>query len=112
LQREKLRTRAGRRAWKFEERLAEGRGRELVRRCWEEMRRRLKRGRELSKWERERKEFFEERGWEISEVEGKREEGSLVFDELEKRDIEEQRKRRWERVTSSSYIYRQEGTRG
>jgi len=44
LQRDKLRGRAGRRAWGFEERLAEGRGSELARRCWEEMRERIKRG--------------------------------------------------------------------
>jgi len=46
LQREKLRTRAGRRAWKFEERLAEGRGSELTRRCWEEMEEENEEGRE------------------------------------------------------------------
>jgi len=33
LQRDKLRVRAGRRAWESEERLAEGRGNELARRC-------------------------------------------------------------------------------
>lgn len=44
LQREKLRTRAGRRAWRMEERLAGGRGSELVRKCWEEVRERAKRG--------------------------------------------------------------------
>jgi hypothetical protein len=44
LQRDKLRGRAGRRAWGFEERLAEGRGSELARKCWEEIRERAKRG--------------------------------------------------------------------
>jgi len=63
----------------------------------------MKRGGKLSGWERERKEFFEERRWEISEVEGKREEGSFVLEELERRDIEEQRRRRWERISSTSY---------
>lgn len=44
LQREKLRTRAGRKAWRMEERLAEGRGSELARRCWEEAKERAGRG--------------------------------------------------------------------
>lgn len=43
LQREKLRTRAGRKAWRMEERLAEGRGSELAR-CWEEAKERAGRG--------------------------------------------------------------------
>lgn len=42
LQREKLKGRAGRRAWNFEERLKEARGDELARRCWEEIRERGK----------------------------------------------------------------------
>lgn len=44
LQREKLRVRAGRRAWGFERRLEEGRGSGLARGCWEEMRERAKVG--------------------------------------------------------------------
>lgn len=39
-QREKIRVRAGRRAWGFEKRLGEGKGSELARRCWEEIRER------------------------------------------------------------------------
>lgn len=44
LQREKLRTRAGRRAWRMEERLAGDRGSELVRKCWKGVRERARRG--------------------------------------------------------------------
>lgn len=44
LQREKLRTRAGRRAWRMEESLAGGRGSELAKKCWEEVRERARRG--------------------------------------------------------------------
>jgi len=40
LQREKLRGRAGGRAWSFERRLEEGRGGIIARKCWEEMRER------------------------------------------------------------------------
>lgn len=39
MQREKLRVRAGKRAWSFERRTEKGRGSELARCCWEEMRR-------------------------------------------------------------------------
>lgn len=35
--REKLRTKAGRRAMKYEEKLREGKGSELARKCWEEI---------------------------------------------------------------------------
>lgn len=51
LQRDKLRTRVGRRAWRFEERLAEDRRNELARKCWAEMRKRVRR-RRLSDWEK------------------------------------------------------------
>lgn len=44
LQRNKLRGRVGRRAWRFKEWLAEGRGSELARKCWEEIKKRAKRG--------------------------------------------------------------------
>jgi len=53
LQRGKLRGRAGRRAWEFEERMAEGRGSILAQKCWQEMRDRMLRGRESSSLERE-----------------------------------------------------------
>lgn len=53
-QRDKLRVRAGRRTWGFEERLKSGKGSEVVRKCWEEMRERIKLGRRLSDWKRER----------------------------------------------------------
>lgn len=56
LQREKLRGRAGRRAWRFEERLEEGRGSDIARKCLEEMKERWRRGRVVTKWEEEREE--------------------------------------------------------
>jgi len=78
LLRDKLRTRAGRRTWGFEERLAEGRGSELARRCWEELKERARRGEEMLEWEKERKAFFEDRGIEVEKMEEERKEG--VFD--------------------------------
>jgi len=62
LQREKIRGRAGRRAWGFEKRLKEGRGGVLARKCWEEMRVRRGEGKELSGWEKEREAYGEEKG--------------------------------------------------
>lgn len=57
LQREKLRIRAGSRAWGFEERLVERRESELARKYWEEIKGRIKRRRKLSEWERKRRKF-------------------------------------------------------
>jgi len=62
IKRNKLRERAGARAWSFEKRLEMGLGSELTRICWREMRERSREGRTGSAWEVERKEFFERRG--------------------------------------------------
>lgn len=48
LQRNKLRTKVGRKGWRFEERLAKDRRNELARKCWAEMRERVRRRRRLS----------------------------------------------------------------
>lgn len=61
LQRIKLKRRGGRRAWGYEKRLEEGRGSELARRCWEEMKERFKRGKVLTDWEEDRRELGGER---------------------------------------------------
>lgn len=37
----------------FEKKLEEGRGRVLERKCWQEMKRRIEEGKELSGWEEE-----------------------------------------------------------
>jgi len=99
--RDKLRTRAGRRAWGFEERLAEGRGSELARRCWEELKERARRGGEMSEWEKERKAFFEDRGIEVEKMEEERKEGVFDFCRGEEKDREKQREERWERIRGS-----------
>jgi len=62
LQREKMRVRAGRRARRFEERLAEGKGSAVTRRCWEEMRRRARAGGSCQVEEREARLFKGKRG--------------------------------------------------
>lgn len=74
LQRDKVEGRAGRRAWNFEERLEEGKGSILARKCLGEMRKRWSNGRVREGWEEDRKEFFRDRGLVIGEVERRREE--------------------------------------
>lgn len=97
MQREKVRVRAGKRAWSWEKKMEEGKGSEIARSCWREMRKRIKEGRVGSKWKRERESYFEERGWKIEEVEVKREEGEDWFGEILKYDWKEQRKERREK---------------
>lgn len=55
VQRENLKGRAGRRAWGYERRLGEGKGAELARRCWEEMREKAKEGKVEGRWEKKEK---------------------------------------------------------
>jgi len=74
LQRDKLSIRAGRRAWEYERRLRMGKGSEIARKCWEELRRRSGRGKMKSGWEGERWEYFEKKGIGWGEVEKKLEE--------------------------------------
>lgn len=105
LQREKLRNRAGKRAWRFEKRLEEGRESEIVRKCWEELRGRCKRKKEISKWEEERCRFFEDKG-NMGEVKTRKDEGRLDFAWFNKKDVELDRKERRERIERSSYKLR------
>jgi len=79
IKRNKLRERAGERAWSFEKRLEKGLGSELTRilENWKEMRERSREGRIGSAWEAERKEFFERREWDVREVERRREKGDI-----------------------------------
>ncbi|KMQ90926.1 hypothetical protein RF55_9258, partial [Lasius niger] len=99
LQSDKLRGRAGKRAWGFEKRLEEGRRSEIARR--DEMRVRCKKKKGVSSWEMERCEFFENRGLGIEEVEVQREEGVFDFGKIMVREIELDRKERWERIEDS-----------
>lgn len=62
IQREKLKGRAGIRAWKYEIRLEEGKGEEMARDCWDEIKNRAKKGRAWEGWEEERKKYWEKRG--------------------------------------------------
>ena len=103
LQRDKVKTRAGRRAWTFEGRLAEGKGSALARKCWEEMRERMERGKEISAWERERQDFFRERGIEGNEWEKWRQGTGEEWRRMEEKEKKLQREERWEKIKCSRY---------
>lgn len=103
LQRNKLRVRAARRAWEFQDRLREGKGSDIARRCWEEMKERTGRGKALSGWEREREEFFERRRLSLVDVEMKRVEGEGWYDMMKREEREKQRGKRWEKIRESKY---------
>lgn len=103
LQRDKLRGRVGMRAWKYERKLEEGRGGELARACWKEMRSRAREGKVMGEWEEERRKFMGERGWKIEEVERIREVGMLRGEELYEREKRRQREERWEKIRTSRF---------
>jgi len=103
LQREKIRSRAWRRAWGFERRLEEGRGGAISRKCWEERKERVRRGKVLSEWEKERERFGEERGIVMSELGEEWEDGINRCEEWEKGERERQERERWERIKESKY---------
>ncbi|KMQ81603.1 hypothetical protein RF55_25805, partial [Lasius niger] len=43
-------------AWNFERRLEAGKGSEIARKCWEEMKERWRREKIVGRWEQEKKE--------------------------------------------------------
>lgn len=101
LQREKLRSRAGKRACKYEQRLLEGGGSLWARKCLEEVRGRTRKSEGQSGWEAERKRFFENRGEDIKEWEEMRtEEERNSWEESENRIQNEER---WERIRNGNF---------
>ena len=70
VERVKMRTAAGRRAWNFEIRLEEGGGSGWARKCWEEVKKGECRSGKLSVWEEERRGYFKKFGLEIERSEG------------------------------------------
>ncbi|KYN11078.1 hypothetical protein ALC57_16779, partial [Trachymyrmex cornetzi] len=84
LQREKLRAKAGKRAWAFEERIRKG-------------------GRE------EREQYFVERGVEVDRGLMGGGEGEINFEEIQERDREMQRVETWEKIGSRDIISGMDG---
>lgn len=66
------------------------------------MRRRRREGRDVSDWEKERREFFENKGFRLNEIEGKEEEEGW-FSKMRKVDRNRQRKEWRERSKNSEY---------
>lgn len=69
------------------------------------MRRRWRKGKIGSSWERERNKFFDDRGIGIEEVGRRREEGEAWFREIVQSDIGigKGERERWERISGSRY---------
>lgn len=102
LQRDKLRGRAGRRPWGYKRRFEEGRGSELARSCWREIKKRAKEEKGILEWEKGRKKFFENRGLSVKEMERRRK-GELEYKELENRDRRRQEEERGGRIKNSRF---------
>ncbi|XP_024883228.1 uncharacterized protein LOC112461981 [Temnothorax curvispinosus] len=99
--RDKERISAGRRAMKYEEKLERGEGNEIARECWREIREMDRK--KKSKWEEERKSFYERRGYAVKEIERKRGEGWSSIEELTERDRDIQIQEKDERIRESRY---------
>ncbi|XP_011881792.1 PREDICTED: golgin subfamily A member 6-like protein 1 [Vollenhovia emeryi] len=98
---EKVRTWAGRRAWRFEERLRKGQGTEIARACLKEVEEK-ERGKG-SRWEEGRRRFFEERGYAWEEVKRLQEEGIDMEERLEDRDRKVQEQEAGGKIRESRY---------
>lgn len=103
MQRKVLRGRAGVRAWKYEKKLKEGKGRELAKECWKETKEGAQKGRYLKRWEEERKEYIESLGWSLEKMEGLRETEELRGEIIIEKEKEKQRKNRCKLITKSKY---------
>ena len=101
IQRDKLRGKAGRRAWKYERRLEEGGGSELARMCLEEIKERCRTKKVGSGWEGERRSFWEDRGGSLEELGEEREEDRV--EAIFSKERKMQREERWERIVGSDY---------
>lgn len=49
----------------------------MARVCWENMRKRAKERKMVGEWEKERRDYYKEKGWSIREVEDLRNSGEL-----------------------------------
>lgn len=67
------------------------------------MRERAREGKVIGEWEKERRGFYEEKGWSIGEIENMREEGELRGEEMIKRERRRQERERWEKIRGSRF---------
>ena len=99
---EKLGYRAGKRSMKFEEKLNQGRGGELAQKCWKEIIDRGRRDGEMTACEKERKDFYKDKGVDLREIgtDGRIE---LDYDKIEREDKKRQEEDRWSKIIESNY---------
>ena len=99
---EDLRIRGLKRAWKYEEKLKEGKDNSLARKCWEEIRERAGREKVLSKWEESRINTLKEKGINTS-YDGRQENMKTAWLEIERKEKEICRRERKEEIRKSKY---------
>lgn len=80
-----------------------GRGGELSRKCWREMKERVAKGKEISGWEEEKRTFFESKEVRLDEVVEEGKEAGEWFAGLERKDVEDQKRERWRKINESRY---------
>lgn len=71
--------------------------------CWEEVKRRARRGKALEGWEEERKRFYEDKGWRIEDVESRRGGPEIGGEEMVRGERRRQERERWERIRETRY---------
>lgn len=76
---------------------------ELARLCWEELREKVKGAIGTGEWEREKREYYEEKGWSIKKIEEIREKGELRGEEIIAKEREAHEKKRWEKIRESRF---------
>lgn len=103
VQRMMLREKGAVRAWGWEMGMEEGRGIELARRYWEEMRERERvvRREKVADCEKERREYLGSKDWKMEEIEEWRGKVEWVKEEMERKEKEEQSTERWEKIEKS-----------
>lgn len=85
----------------FEEKIRAEGGSVIARMCWKEI---LERERERgSRWEEDRKRFYEGRGYAGIEVERRRQEGESMKEELMKRGMQIEGQERWGKIRQPKY---------
>jgi len=57
----------------------------------------------MGKWEEKKRNFYEEKNWDIKEIERMREEGELRGEEVVDREKKWQEVERWEKIKNSRY---------
>ncbi|KOC59102.1 hypothetical protein WH47_10928 [Habropoda laboriosa] len=100
--REKLRVKAGIRAWKFEEGVRKDVGRKIVKECLKEK----EANREQTRTGKEREEYLKRNGLSQAGVDELRREGREVTERIRRRDKEVQQQRQYTKIEQSKYNIR------